>query len=225
MCRKGRMFAPTKTWRRWHRKISINQRRYAVVSAVAATAVPSLVLARGHRIEKVNEIPLVVSSKFEQLSKTKAAIELLKNLNAYVDVEKVKDSRKIRAGKGKMRNRRYTQRRGPLIIYEKDDGIVAAFRNLPGVELASVYSLNLLTLAPVGHLGRFCLWTESAFSKLDSILEHSRLHPPRRRAISCLLVQWSTVTLQESLSLKKSKLFFVLSLPPSFTRLQLNQIL
>lgn len=169
MCRKGRMFAPTKTWRRWHRKISINQRRYAVVSAVAATAVPSLVLARGHRIEKVNEIPLVVSSKFEQLSKTKAAIELLKNLNAYVDVEKVKDSRKIRAGKGKMRNRRYTQRRGPLIIYEKDDGIVAAFRNLPGVELVSVYSLNLLTLAPGGHLGRFCLWTESAFSKLDSI--------------------------------------------------------
>lgn len=47
MCRGGRMFAPTKTWRRWHRKISINQKRYAMVSAVAASGVPALVQARG----------------------------------------------------------------------------------------------------------------------------------------------------------------------------------
>lgn len=53
MCRGGRMFAPTKTWRRWHRKVNINQKRYAVASALAASALPSLVLARGHRIEKV----------------------------------------------------------------------------------------------------------------------------------------------------------------------------
>ena len=53
MCRGGRMFAPTKTWRRWHRKVNINQKRYAVASALAASALPSLVLARGHRIETV----------------------------------------------------------------------------------------------------------------------------------------------------------------------------
>jgi large subunit ribosomal protein L4e len=53
MCRGGRMFAPTKVWRRWHRKININQKRYAVVSALAASALPSLVLAHGHRIEQV----------------------------------------------------------------------------------------------------------------------------------------------------------------------------
>jgi large subunit ribosomal protein L4e len=53
MCRGGRMFAPTKTWRRWHRKVNINQKRYAIVSALAASALPSLVMARGHRIGKV----------------------------------------------------------------------------------------------------------------------------------------------------------------------------
>lgn len=53
MCRGGRMFSPTKVWRRWHRKININQKRYAVVSALAASALPSLVMARGHKIEKV----------------------------------------------------------------------------------------------------------------------------------------------------------------------------
>lgn len=39
MCRGGRMFAPTKPWRRWHRKINVNQRRYALVSAIAASGV------------------------------------------------------------------------------------------------------------------------------------------------------------------------------------------
>lgn len=163
------MFAPTKVWRRWHRRVNINQRRYAVVSAIAASAVSSLVMARGHRIEKVEEVPLVVSSNVESLSKTKAAVLLLQAINAFGDVEKVVDSKTLRAGKGKMRNRRFRQRRGPLIIYSQDNGIVKAFRNIPGVELINVDALNLLKLAPGGHLGRFCIWTENAIAKLDSI--------------------------------------------------------
>lgn len=59
-----------------------------------------------------------------------------------------------------MRNRRYVQRRGPLVIYDKSEGIHRAFRNLPGVETACVDRLNLLTLAPGGHIGRFCVWTQ-----------------------------------------------------------------
>merc|ERR1712100_503379 len=50
MCRGGRMFAPTKIWRKWHRKINVNQRRYATAAALAASAVPALVMARGHKI-------------------------------------------------------------------------------------------------------------------------------------------------------------------------------
>ena len=53
MCRGGRMFAPTKVWRKWHRKINITQKRHAVASALAASALPSLVMARGHRIGQV----------------------------------------------------------------------------------------------------------------------------------------------------------------------------
>src|SRR5512143_858642 len=61
MCRGGRMFAPTKTWRRWHRKINTNQRRYALASALAASALPALVMARGHKIDNIAEVPLVVA--------------------------------------------------------------------------------------------------------------------------------------------------------------------
>ncbi|KAJ3483579.1 hypothetical protein NLI96_g6221 [Meripilus lineatus] len=169
MCRGGRMFAPTKTWRKWHVKVNQNQRRFAVVSALAASALPSLVLARGHRIEEIAEVPLVVGSSVESYKKTKEAVTLLKTLNAYNDVVKVSNSRKLRAGKGKLRNRRHRQRRGPLVVYNEDNGIVKAFRNIPGVELVSVKRLNLLQLAPGGHLGRFVIWTESAFGQLDEV--------------------------------------------------------
>jgi len=169
MCRGGHMFAPTKTWRRWHRKININQKRYAVVSALAAAGLPALVMARGHRIEQVPEMPLVVSDAAESISKTSKALDLLKKLGAEVDTEKARDSKALRRGKGKMRNRRYVLRKGPLVVYGADHGISKAFRNLPGVEVSSVERLNLLQLAPGGHMGRFVIFTKSAFDSLDKI--------------------------------------------------------
>lgn len=169
MCRKGRMFAPTKTWRKWHKKINVNQRRFAVASALAATAIPSLVMARGHRIDQVAEVPLVLANSVESTLKSANALKLLKSVGAGADIDKVKESRKIRSGKGKLRNRRYVQRRGPLVIYNNDEGIVKSFRNVPGVELCNVERLNLLQLAPGGHLGRFVIWTQGAFERLDSI--------------------------------------------------------
>jgi len=170
MCRGGRMFAPTKIWRKWHKKINVNQKRYAVASALAASALPSLVMSRGHKIEQIPEVPLVVDNKsIDNLEKTNKAIALLKTLNAYEDVEKSKDSHQIRRGKGKMRNRRYTQRRGPLVVYNEKTPLTRAFRNLPGVQLVSVTRLNLLDLAPGGHLGRFIIWTKDAFERLDSL--------------------------------------------------------
>merc|ERR1711868_271955 len=100
---------------------------------------------------------------------TQKAVKLLKEVGAFEDVEKSKASRQIRSGKGKMRNRRHVQRRGPLVVYANDNGITKGFRGLSGVEYAHVDRLNLLQLAPGGHLGRFCIWTKSAFEKLDAI--------------------------------------------------------
>ena len=169
MCRSGRMFSPTKTWRKWHVKVNQNERRYATAAAVAASGVASLVLARGHKVEKIPEVPLVVGGGVESISRTKEAIALLKSVGAAEDVAKVVRSKNMRAGKGKFRGRRFTQRRGPLVIYKEDKGIVKAFRNVPGVEVANVNALNLLQLAPGSHLGRFVIWTEAAFKSLDEI--------------------------------------------------------
>ncbi|KAI8315375.1 60S ribosomal protein L4-B [Colletotrichum sp. SAR11_59] len=175
MCRSGRMFAPTKTWRKWHVKVNQGQRRYATVSAIAASGVAPLLQARGHQISSVPEVPLVVDSAlFENaaVARTSAAVALLNTVGAGEDVEKVKGSKKLRAGKGKLRGRRFRQRRGPLVIYDPEvDGkeLVTAFRNIPGVESSPVTALNLLQLAPGGHLGRFVVWTSAAFKALDTI--------------------------------------------------------
>ncbi|EGV94305.1 60S ribosomal protein L4 [Cricetulus griseus] len=104
MCRGGHMFAPTKTWHRWHRRVSTTQKRYAVCSALAASALPALVMSNGHRIEEVPELPLVVGDKVEGYKKTKEAVQLLKKLKAWKYIKKVYASQRMRADKGKMRN-------------------------------------------------------------------------------------------------------------------------
>jgi len=168
MCRGGRMFSPTKVWRKWHRKMNTNQKRYAVCSAVAASAVPALVMARGHRIQPVEEIPLVIENDFRSLKKTRAALTALQAFHLSSELRRCKRRYK-RAGKGKMRNRRWRHRLGPLIVYAHNQGICQSVRNIRGVEFCSVYSLNLLKLAPGGHVGRLIIWTERAFKALNDV--------------------------------------------------------
>jgi large subunit ribosomal protein L4e len=173
MCRKGRMFAPIKTWRRWHRKVNLNQRRHAVASALAASAVTSLVFARGHRINDVPELPLVLNNL--NVETTKTLIGTLRKLGVGEELKRSRDSRKIRSGHGKMRNARYVVRKGPLIIYgDSNNFIKKTARNLPGIDTQHISRLNLLNLAPGGHLGRFIIWTQDAFSQLNKIFGNYR---------------------------------------------------
>merc|ERR1712072_567230 len=97
------------------------------------------------------------------------AVIFLRKTHAWADVAKVYATRRMRAGKGKLRDRRRVQKLGPLVVYDKDEGVTKAFRNIPGVDCIQVDALNLLKLAPGGHVGRFCIWTEAAFRKLDGL--------------------------------------------------------
>jgi large subunit ribosomal protein L4e len=135
-------------------------------------------MARGHLVATIPEVPLVVdSAAFKDAAKTSSALGLLKAVGAEAEIEKVKKSKTLRAGKGKLRGRRHRQRRGPLVIYDPEvDGkdLVQGFRNIPGVETCSVHGLNLLQLAPGGHLGRFIIWSSAAFKALDAVYESKK---------------------------------------------------
>merc|ERR1712060_360557 len=110
-----------------------------------------------------------VTDGIESAQKTKDGIAFLKGIGLSEELQRLVDSKKVRAGKGKIRNRRYVMRRGPLVVYSEDNGIVRAMRNIPGVETACVTRLNLLKLAPGGNFGRLIIWTEAAFNKLNEM--------------------------------------------------------
>jgi len=168
MCRKGRMFAPLKIWRKWHRRVNVTQRRHAVAAALAASACTPLVMARGHHINSVPELPLVVDSMTG--TTTKSLLATLSSLGLGDDLSKVRSSKKLRSGTGKYRNSRYVMRKGPLVVYSKEsEAVKNAARNLPGVDTCDVHRLNILQLAPGGHLGRLVVFTADAFKALSAV--------------------------------------------------------
>jgi large subunit ribosomal protein L4e len=149
----------------------INKKEYltALKSAIACTAKEDLVLRRGHKF-KVPEFPLVVSKEIEELKRTREVKEVLQKLGVWPDVERAKTGKKIRAGKGKRRGRKYRKPVGPLLVIGEDKGIALAARNLPGVDVVSVKELTVEKLAPGGVPGRLTVWTESAIRELGEML-------------------------------------------------------
>lgn len=168
-CRKARMFAPLKVWRKWHAKCNITMRRHAVASALAASACTPLVMARGHKVDSVPEFPLVINGLSEQ-TKTKDLLNTLTKFGVGDELLKVKKNKHTRSGVGKFRSSRYVMAKGPLVIYnDGDEALAKAARNLPGVDVCNVHRLNILQLAPGGHLGRFLVFTKGAFTALESV--------------------------------------------------------
>jgi len=145
-------------------KINNKERRKAIRSAIAATAVPELVTARGHRYSR--ELPLVAQNALESLSKTSDVKKFLVAAGLWADVERAKDGSTIRAGKGKMRGRKYKNPKSLLIVVAADQGLGRAARNLPGVQFTTVEGLNAEMLAPGTRAGRLTVWTEASVQKL-----------------------------------------------------------
>jgi len=165
----GRSAHPPVAEKKIRKKIPRKEMRLALRSAVAATGSKETVASRGHMVEDVPDFPLVVVDEIQSLKRTKDMEEALMNLGVWPDIFRVKESRKVRAGKGKMRGRKMKQAVGPLLVITKNDGVAEAARNLPGIEVASVENLNAELLAPGTHPGRLTVWTSSAFEKVETV--------------------------------------------------------
>jgi len=167
----GRRAHPPRSARIIHEKINKKEKRLAIRSAVAATANQELVEARGHRTENVPQIPLVVDDDLSKVKKTSETREILKNLGVMDDVVRAKSGRKIRAGRGKTRGRKYKSPKGPLLVVGEDKGISLGARNHPGVDIVVVDNLNAELLAPGTHPGRLTIYTRSAIEKLGELFQ------------------------------------------------------
>ena len=165
----GRQPHPPRSEKKIIKRISKKEARLALLSAMAASAIKENVASRGHAVEDVPQVPLIVTDSIEELTKTKEVEDVFTNLGIQSDIHRVKASRKIRAGKGKRRGRKIKQAVGPLIVVAENRGLIDAASNLPGVDATTVNNLNAEMLAPGTHPGRLTLWSNSAIEQVDKI--------------------------------------------------------
>jgi len=165
----GRAAHPPRVEKNIEKKIPKKEMRLALKSAVAATASKEIVSSRGHVVDEVPDFPLVVVDEIEGLKKTQEVRDALIRLGVWPDIYRVKESRKVRAGKGKRRGRRIKEAVGPLLVIAENEGVIEAARNIPGVDVATLNSLNIELLAPGTHSGRLTVWTNSAFQRLETM--------------------------------------------------------
>lgn len=167
--RGGRRAHPPKVEKIIWEGINKKERRLAIMSAIAATANYDIVKSRGHIVDNVPQLPLIVVDDLQKVSKTRETREIFKKLGIWEDIERAKEKSGVRAGKGKMRGRRYKKAKGPLIVVGKNEGIVFGARNHPGVDVVVVDNLGVEHLAPGTHPGRLTVWTVSAIERLREI--------------------------------------------------------
>lgn len=165
----GRRAHPPVPERKWEQKVNKKEAKIARQSALAATACAACVKARGHQFDDTVSFPIVVEDEIKDLKATSEVIELFEKIGIGYDIERAKDGRKIRAGRGKMRNRRYRTPVSVLIVVSDEERGAPIFKsaaNIPGVTVEEVKTLNTSILAPGGDAGRLTVYTKSAIEAI-----------------------------------------------------------
>jgi large subunit ribosomal protein L4e len=149
-------------------KVNKKERRLALRSAIAATAIKDYVVGRGHIYD--GDLPIVVVDDIESVSKTSELKKILAALGVDKDLERAYNGRRRRAGKGERRGRAYKVPKSVLIVVKENKGIYQAARNLPGVDVVEVRNLNVELLAPGAHPGRLTIWSRDALEALKEAM-------------------------------------------------------
>ncbi|MCK9292806.1 MAG: 50S ribosomal protein L4 [archaeon] len=148
------------------KKINSKERTKAILSAISATANLSLVSLRSNSLPENLTFPIIIDNKFESFVKTKEVFELLEKIGLSDSILRAKETKTIRAGKGKGRGRRYKRRKSILVVLG-DNKNHKAIGNLEGVDVVSARQLSIKELAPGTHAGRLTIFTENAIEKLN----------------------------------------------------------
>lgn len=163
---KGRKAHPPKAEKNWAQKINRKERWKAIRSAIAASAQKDLVQTRGHRIVDMKGLPVIFEDALQDVKRNKDVITALEAVGLKKELNRLKE-RKIRAGRGTLRGRKYRQKKGPLLIVQNDNGIITASRNIAGLDTVVVSNLSVELLAPGATPGRLCIWTKSAVESIE----------------------------------------------------------
>ena len=164
----GRRAHPPKAEKNWKEKMNKKEKQLAKNSAIAATANKGIVTKRGHKFDEKITLPVIVDDEFETIKKTKNMITTLEKIGVYDDVLRAENGKHIRAGKGKVRGRKYKTPKSVLIVSTKDD-VQKSSRNLSGVDVVKPSQINIELLAPGGEAGRLTIISKSALKDIGGI--------------------------------------------------------
>jgi large subunit ribosomal protein L4e len=160
----GRRSHPPKAEKIWWQKINKKERKKAIRSAISATINKELVKKRGHKIK--DNYPLIIDSSIENIDKTKKVKDVLIKLGLKEELVRC-EKKKVRAGKGKLRGRKYKKKKGPLIIVSQDCKLTRAACNIPGMDICKIKNINAELLAPGTVPGRLTLWSKKSIELLE----------------------------------------------------------
>ena len=149
----GRRAHPPKAEKIWSQKVNRKENQKAIRSAIAATIDKDLMKERGHTFTDQ-----LILKDIEKIQKTKDLKEILLKLGLEKEFDRIK--KKVRAGKGKSRGRKYKVSKGPLIVTSEICSLTKAAKNLLGFDIMTVESINTELLAPGGIAGRLTIWSD-----------------------------------------------------------------
>ena len=151
-----------------YKKINKKENKLALCSAIAATKSKELVIQRGHKIEKIDSFPLVVTDDIESITQTSKMMKILEDLNLIQDVERLKN-RKRRSGKVVLRGRPTKTGKSVLFVLSNSAITKKACNSIPGVDVCSVKGLSVLDLAPGANLIRLTVYSKKAIEDIAKI--------------------------------------------------------
>ena len=154
----GRRAHPPKSEKIITLNINKKEKRKAIRSAMSAMLNIEFLKQKNYQVP--SDYPFIMDNSIEKISKTSELKEILEKLKIETYTQ-----RKIRAGRGKTRGRKYTRKKGPLFVTGENCKLFDASKNL-NIESCQVKNLNVKLLAPGGMPGRVILFTESAIEKL-----------------------------------------------------------
>ena len=153
--RGGRRAHPPKACENFFRKINKKEFKIAFNSALAGTVNPEFI-EKKYDIKIEFKLPVVFESSILEM-KSKNFFKLI------VDIfgNKVLKKKSIRAGKGKLRGRKYKSNAGLLFVVGKDEKM-----KRKGVDVIQTGNLEISDLSPNGEPGRFIAYTEQAIKEI-----------------------------------------------------------
>jgi large subunit ribosomal protein L4e len=162
----GRRAHPPRPEHSFEKKINQKEKKLAIASALAATSDMNKVRARGHRFKEGLTLPVIIDDSMEKMERTKDVMSMFESIGLSPDVERASEGKHIRAGRGKMRGRRFRQPRSILLIATEGSPILVGARNLPGVNTIFPKGMNTELLAPGGDPGRLVVFSKKAFETI-----------------------------------------------------------